>query len=125
MLLLIFAIVFLGAAAFALGEAATYPARLKARSVRLAADYGRVRVPDRSDENLRFRELIGRDANSEIALGMAFLVCRVDEEHLDSGQRLERLIEHGGAAPLGEHELAAGPRKRPGDAVCREMGFDG
>src|SRR5262249_20191287 len=71
------------------------------------------------------RELIGRDINSEIAFGMAFLVCCVDEKRFDSGQRLERLIEHGGAAPLGEHELAASSRKRPRDAVCREMWLDG
>ena len=70
-------------------------------------------------------ELVGSDVNSEIALGMALLVCRVDEERLDSGQRLERLIEHGGAAPLAEHEPAAGPGKRPRDAVGREMRLDG
>jgi len=39
---------------------------------------------------------------------MAFLVCGVDEERLDSGQRLERLIEHGGAAAFREQQPAAG-----------------
>ena len=66
-MLLIFAILFLGAAAFALTEAATYPARLKARSVRLAADYGRVRVPTRTDENLRFRERVLAPASIRLA----------------------------------------------------------
>jgi tight adherence protein C len=65
--LLFFAILFFGAAAFALSEAATYPSRLKARSVRLAADYGRVRVPKRADENLRFRERVLAPASSRLA----------------------------------------------------------
>jgi len=65
--LLFLAILFFGAAAFALSEAATYPARLKARSVRLAADYGRVRVPKRADENLRFRERVLAPASSRLA----------------------------------------------------------
>ena len=66
-MLLFFAILFFGAAAFALSEAATYPSRLKARSVRLAADYGRVRVPKRADENLRFRERVLAPASSRLA----------------------------------------------------------
>jgi tight adherence protein C len=65
--LLVFAILFVGAAAFAVSEAATYPARLKARSVRLATDYGRVRVPTRADENLRFRERVLSPASSRLA----------------------------------------------------------
>jgi tight adherence protein C len=65
--LLFLAILFFGAAAFALSEAATYPSRLKARSVRLAADYGRVRVPKRADENLRFRERVLAPASSRLA----------------------------------------------------------
>src|SRR5436305_1552406 len=60
-------ILFFGAAAFAISEAATYSARLKARSVRLAADYGRIRVPDRSDENLRFRERVLGPASTRLA----------------------------------------------------------
>jgi tight adherence protein C len=66
-MLLFLAILFFGAAAFALSEAATYPSRLKARSVRLAADYGRVRVPKRADENLRFRERVLAPASSRLA----------------------------------------------------------
>src|SRR5882724_6014838 len=44
------------------------------------------------------RELVGRDVQAEIAGRMVLLVCRVDETLLDSGERVERLIEHGGAA---------------------------
>jgi tight adherence protein C len=65
--LLVIAVFFLAAAAFALSEAATYPARLKARSVRLAADYGRVRLPERADENLRFRERVLAPATTRLA----------------------------------------------------------
>src|SRR2546427_181936 len=71
------------------------------------------------------RELVGSDVDPEIAVGMALLVCRGDEERLDSGERVERRIEHGGAAALGEYEPAARPGKRPGDALGREMRLDG
>jgi tight adherence protein C len=66
-MLLVIAILFVAAAAFALSEAATYPARLKARSIRLASDYGRVRVPNRVDENLRFRERVLMPASTRLA----------------------------------------------------------
>src|SRR5206468_7705518 len=55
------------------------------------------------------RELVGSDVDPEIAVGMALLVCRGDEERLDSGERVERRIEHGGAAALGEYEPAGCP----------------
>jgi tight adherence protein C len=66
-MLLFIAILFIAAAAFAVSEAATYPARLKARSIRLATDYGRVRLPNRVDENLRFRERVLMPASSRLA----------------------------------------------------------
>jgi tight adherence protein C len=66
-MLLVIAILFVAAAAFALSEAATYPARLKARSIRLASDYGRVRVPNRIDDNLRFRERVVAPASARLA----------------------------------------------------------
>jgi tight adherence protein C len=66
-MLLVIAILFVAAAAFALSEAATYPARLKARSIRLASDYGRVRIPNRADENLRFRERVVMPASARLA----------------------------------------------------------
>src|SRR2546422_5575698 len=55
------------------------------------------------------RELVGRDVQAEITGRVAPPVCRVQEELLDSGERVERLIEHGGAAALGEYEPAACP----------------
>jgi tight adherence protein C len=58
MLLLLIAFVCLAAAAFAFAEVATYPARLKERSIRRAAEYGRVRIPQKADELLRFRERV-------------------------------------------------------------------
>jgi tight adherence protein C len=66
-MLLFIAVLFIAAAAFALSEAATYPSRLKARSIRLASDYGRVRLPNRVDENLRFRERVLMPASSRLA----------------------------------------------------------
>lgn len=66
-MLLAIAVLFVAAAAFALSEVATYPARLKARSIRLASDYGRVRVPNTVDENLRFRERIVMPASARLA----------------------------------------------------------
>src|SRR2546423_2620197 len=57
-MLLILAFIFAGAAVFAFSEAATYPARLKARSIKRATEYGRVRIPTREQELLRFRERV-------------------------------------------------------------------
>jgi tight adherence protein C len=65
--LLVIAVLFLAAAAFAFGEAATYPARLKERSIRRASEYGRVRVPKRADESLRFHERVLTPASHRLA----------------------------------------------------------
>jgi tight adherence protein C len=56
--LLALAVVFLAGAAFAAAQVATYPARLKERSIRRATEYGRVRIPEKADELLRFRERV-------------------------------------------------------------------
>src|SRR3989449_4917666 len=66
-------------------------------------------------------ELVGRDVDAEIAVGMVLLVGRVDEERLDSGQRVERVVERSGAAAFGQHEPAGGAGERPRDAIGREM----
>jgi tight adherence protein C len=66
-MLLFFALVFVGGAAFMLSEAATYPARLKARSVKRATDYGRVRVPRNELELVRFRERVTGPAIARLA----------------------------------------------------------
>jgi tight adherence protein C len=65
--LLVIAVLFVAAAAFAFSEAATYPARLKERSIRRASDYGRVRVPKRADESLRFHERVLSPASHRLA----------------------------------------------------------
>jgi tight adherence protein C len=66
-MLLFFAILCVGAAIFMLGEVATYPERLKARSVRRATDYGHVRVPSSEHELMRFRERVLAPAAGRLA----------------------------------------------------------
>ena len=66
-MLLFIAVLFLAGAAFAAAEVATYPARLKERSIRRAAEYGRLRVPDKSDELLKFRERVLQPAAAKLA----------------------------------------------------------
>ena len=57
-MLLLLTLLFVAAATFAVAEAATYPARLKERSIKRATEYGRVRIPEKADELLRFRERV-------------------------------------------------------------------
>jgi tight adherence protein C len=64
--LLLIAVLFLAGAAFAVAEVATYPARLKERSIRRAAEYGRLRVPDKADELLKFRERVLQPAAAKL-----------------------------------------------------------
>ena len=66
-MLLLIAITCLAGAAFAAAEVATYPARLKERSIRRAAEYGRVHVPDKADELLKFRERVLAPAAVKLA----------------------------------------------------------
>src|SRR3954454_14843261 len=66
MMLLLLAFVFVAAATFAVAEVATYPARLKERSIRRAAEYGRLRVPDKADELLKFRERVLQPAAAKL-----------------------------------------------------------
>jgi tight adherence protein C len=56
--LLVLAVLCLAGAVFAAAQVATYPARLKERSIQRAAEYGRVRIPEKADELLRFRERV-------------------------------------------------------------------
>ena len=67
MMLLLITLLFVAAATFAVAEVATYPARLKERSIRRAAEYGRVRVPDKADDLLRFRERVLAPAAERLA----------------------------------------------------------
>ncbi len=67
MLLLVLAVLCLAGAVFAAAQVATYPARLKERSIQRAAEYGRVRIPDKADELLRFRERVLIPAAARLA----------------------------------------------------------
>jgi tight adherence protein C len=66
-MLLLLALVCIGAAAFMISEAATYPSRLKARSIRRASEYGSVRIPRNELELLRFRERVLAPTASRLA----------------------------------------------------------
>jgi tight adherence protein C len=66
-MLLFLALICLGGAAFAAAEFMTYPARLKERSIRRAADYGRVRVRATDLERLHFRERVLGPAVEKLA----------------------------------------------------------
>jgi tight adherence protein C len=57
-MVLFLALLCIGGAAYALSEAATYPARVKARSVRRAAEYGRIRIPRTEQELVQFRQRV-------------------------------------------------------------------
>ena len=67
MLLLLFAVLMFGGAAFLVGELATYPARQKERSLKRAADYGQTKVRPTDLERLRFRERVLMPAASRFA----------------------------------------------------------
>jgi len=66
-MLLFLALICLGGAAFAAAEFMTYPARLKERSIRRAADYGRVRVKATDLERLHFRQRVLAPAVTKLA----------------------------------------------------------
>jgi tight adherence protein C len=57
-MVLFLALLCIGGAAYALSEAATYPARVKARSVKRAAEYGRIRIPRSEQELVQFRQRV-------------------------------------------------------------------
>jgi tight adherence protein C len=66
-MILILALLCVGAAVYLAGEAVTYPARLKYRSIRRASDYGRIRVPAKDGERLRFSERVLSPAAGRLA----------------------------------------------------------
>jgi tight adherence protein C len=57
-MLLLLALLFVGGAVFVLGEVATYPSRLKVKSIKRAAEYGRIRIPRNERDLIRFRERV-------------------------------------------------------------------
>jgi tight adherence protein C len=67
MMLLFLSLLCLGGAAFLVAEVATYPARLKERSLKRAVDYGRVKIRATDLERLRFRERVVAPAASRLA----------------------------------------------------------
>jgi tight adherence protein C len=66
-MLLFLALICLGGAAFAAAELMTYPARLKERSIRRAADYGRHKVRPTDLERLQFRQRVLAPAAARLA----------------------------------------------------------
>jgi tight adherence protein C len=67
MLFLLLALVFLGAAVFLISEAATEPARLRERSIKRAAEYGRTRIRATDLERLKFHERVISPAAERLA----------------------------------------------------------
>jgi tight adherence protein C len=65
--ILFLALAFVGGSAYMLAEVATHPARLKARSIRRAVDYGRLRLPLGEQELVRFRERVLLPAAARLA----------------------------------------------------------
>src|SRR5262249_32638864 len=61
--------------------------------------------------------LIRSNSDAEIILGVAFLVGRIDEQLLYAGEPVERCIERGSAAGLGQHNLALGSREHVENAI--------
>ena len=57
-MILVLAVLCVAGAVFAAGEVATYAARLKAKSIRRARDYGRARLPEAEADLVRFRERV-------------------------------------------------------------------
>ena len=66
-MILFLAFLFAGGAIFLVSEAATYPSRLKARSVKRAAEYGRVRVRSNERDLVHFRERVLVPAAAKLA----------------------------------------------------------
>jgi tight adherence protein C len=65
--LLAIAALCIAGAAFAMAEVATFPARLKERSLRRAANYGNIHIPEKAEELLKFRERVLAPAVKHLA----------------------------------------------------------
>src|SRR5207245_5531808 len=96
-------------------EMIEHPRVLAHRALRLTSGTG---------SEVDVRELVGRDVDAEIAVGMVLLVCCVDEQRFDAGERVERLVERRRPAAFGQNEPAAGSREGPRDAIGGEMRLD-
>jgi tight adherence protein C len=67
MLVLVLAMLLLAGAVFLAGEVVTHPARERLRSVRRAADYGRIRISGTGLERLRFHDRVVVPAAASLA----------------------------------------------------------
>ena len=104
MLLLFFAVLMFGGAAFLVGELATYPARQKERSLKRAADYGQTKVRPTDLERLRFRERVLVPAASRFASIPLKLSPRTTVESVQT-----RLIAAGLSQRITPHAFLAVP----------------
>ena len=66
-MVLVLALLCVGGAVFMVSEAASYPSRLKARSVKRASEYGKIHIPRNELELLRFRERVIAPTASRLA----------------------------------------------------------
>ncbi len=66
-MVLFLALLCIGGAVFMVSEAASYPSRLKARSVKRASEYGKIHIPRNELELLRFRERVVAPTASRLA----------------------------------------------------------
>jgi tight adherence protein C len=83
-MLLLIAFLCVGGAVFVLSEAATYPAKLKARSIKRAAEYGSIRLPRTEKELVHFRERVLAPAASRLAAIPLKLSPRTNLESIGS-----------------------------------------
>ena len=106
-MLLYFALAFLAAAAYFVGEVATQPARDRRYSLRRAADYGHVHIP--GAQRARFRERVVLPLMERLAALALKLNPRVTVETINA-----RLL----AAGLGRKINAQGFLAAKGAATC-------
>ena len=114
-MLIFLAAVLLAAAVFFAGEVVTYPARQRHRSLRRAADYGRVRIPGNGIEMLRFRERVLAPATNSLARLALRLNPRTTMESIQLAllsAGLNRNWEATRAVPLPSFAARAGPSAR-------------
>ncbi len=97
-------------------EVVEHPGVLAHRTLRLAGGPG---------GEVDVGQLVRRDRDAEIVLDVVLRVGLVDEERPHPGDRVEGLVQRGGAAGFGQHELTPGTRQRGRDAVRREVRLDG
>jgi tight adherence protein C len=101
-MLLALALICVGGAVFLLGEAATYPTKLRARSISRAANYGRIRIPRSDRELVRFRERVVTPLIEKLA---AFPLKLSPKTNLDAIQ--SKIVAAGLTQRLSVHNFLA------------------